>query len=176
MACSSVFRVGGLCQDQIGEVSGQWLVFLGFRAGRQPVGVGGEGIPFLVALGKILPLQDIVKIVVAFADRGRPETDLSNAEPLPQLQGVIREPRVERGQLPGKGVIDAQFVNHASISFFGWNSGPDFQYRFVIVTLSPSRRISSLPRKLMPSSTTGKPPFSCTMPSMSRNVMSPRVT
>src|SRR5260221_5625127 len=55
------------------------------------------------------------------------------------------------------------------------NSDLVFQYRLVRVRLPSSRRISSLPRKLMPSSTTGNA-FSCTTPSMSRNVISPSVT
>ena len=63
-ACStelSHFRVRSRRQNQIGDVSRQRAVFLGLGACCQPVGMSRERVPFLFALRKILPFEDVGK-------------------------------------------------------------------------------------------------------------------
>ncbi len=79
----SHFRVCGRRQDHVGDVVHQLAVLLGFGTDRQPVGMGGKGIPLLLALSQVLPFEDVVQRVVAFADDSGPETHLAYAEAFP---------------------------------------------------------------------------------------------
>src|SRR6185437_4169652 len=87
-------------------------VALAFPALGDPFRVALEGVPLLLPLGERFPLQQVVKILVRFADQDGPEAGLANAVLLPQAERDGVEALEERRQATRQAVIDAKLVDH----------------------------------------------------------------
>jgi hypothetical protein len=107
-------RVRGRRQDAVRDTSDERTVLLGLCALRYPFGIALEGVPHALALGEVLPFEEIVEGLVALADQHGPEPDLADAVLLPELQRDRLETPVEVRQATGRAMIDAKFVEHAS--------------------------------------------------------------
>ena len=83
-------------------------ILLRFGAYCQPYGIDDEGVPLFFAIGKTVPLQDVIQIVVTVTNQGRPESDRANFElVLSQLQCVIFKTGIQVGQSAGERVVNA---------------------------------------------------------------------
>lgn len=96
-------------------------VALAVRPGLDPLLVGQEGVPLLLALRHALPLQHVGQVVAVGAEHGGEEADLLDGVALPDRERVVLEAREEVRQPAGQGGVDAEFDDHG---FFG--GGVDF--------------------------------------------------
>src|SRR5579872_105183 len=66
----------GRLQDRIAEGGDDRSVLLGLGARREPVRIGHEGAPLLLAVGERVPLQEVVEVLVGVPDHDGPEARL----------------------------------------------------------------------------------------------------
>ena len=76
--------------------------------------------PFLLALGKRFPGQEVSELVIRFADHRRPEASLSDAVLLPYPQRVGFEPLQQRRQSIGQAAINAKLIDHSKTPLCRW--------------------------------------------------------
>src|SRR5690606_5684368 len=109
-------------QDLVGDRGhdGTELLALGFLA--RPFGVGGKGVPALLALGQAFPFQQVVKIVVVLAHLHRPEAGMTDAMFFPELERDGLEALEQMGQLAGQATVDAKFMQHGGSPERLWTS------------------------------------------------------
>ena len=103
---------GGRRQYLIDDVADDLAVLFGLGARGDPVGIALKRRPFLLALGKRFPRQQIGQFLIGFADQRGEEPARPDAVLLPQLQRGGLEALQQRRQPPRHTAIDAHFVNH----------------------------------------------------------------
>ena len=87
---------GSRCQQFAADVLHELTVLLSSGADREPVGVSEECTSTLLALSHAVPDKHVGKLLVALADRRRPEPSLADAMLLPDLQRVVMEAGKQR--------------------------------------------------------------------------------
>src|SRR6266576_3320375 len=79
-------EAGGL-QERVGDALDDRAVRLGLGTLAMPFRIGLERVPFLLAVGKRVPFQQVIERLVRIADQDSPEAGLLDAVALPDLQG-----------------------------------------------------------------------------------------
>src|ERR1041384_4376496 len=118
----SLFHAGEArrLEELIREGHHQRAVFLGLGALLQPLRVGRERRPFLLALGHRLVGDEIDQVVVRLADFRGPEAGLLDAVLLEQLQRDGIEALEQVGHPPRHRAIAAHLVDHVSSRYVWW--------------------------------------------------------
>src|SRR6267142_2264230 len=103
---------GGRHQQLIDDVADDLAVFLGLGARRDPFGIALERSPFLLAIGKRFPRQQIGQFLIGFADQRGEEPGLLDAVLFPKFQRDGFEALQQRRQASRQAAIDAGLVDH----------------------------------------------------------------